>query len=170
MTKAVLFAILAGMCWGLGELVTKRVLASREIGPMGLLVMRTLVALPPSLIAFWLLARVWPSETPKPLSASTGVLAMALLGSGLLAGFGGVFFFYRGLAVGEISVVKPIAFALAPAIAAVCGWLFLGESMTARKGVGIALLIAGLVLVTTGSHGHSPKPEGEGEGVPGAEK
>jgi drug/metabolite transporter (DMT)-like permease len=160
MGKAVLFAILAGVCWGLGELFTKRVLASKEIGPMALLALRTAIALPPALIAFWLLAKVWPSETPKPLAASTGVMTMAFLGSGLLAGFGGVFFFYRGLAVGDISVVKPIAFALAPAIAALVGWLFLGESMTTRKALGIALLIAGLVLVTTGGHGHAPTPHG----------
>jgi uncharacterized membrane protein len=158
--KAIVFALLAGLCWGVGEVFTKKVLASGFIGPMGVLVVRTALALPPAIIAFVFATRVLRSETPTPWDAPTNILLMLTLGSALAAGFLGVLFFYLGLSSGEISVVKPIAFAFAPALAATLGWLILGEGMGARKAAGIGLMLAGLVLVTTAPHGHGPRAPG----------
>jgi uncharacterized membrane protein len=44
--------------------------------------------------------------------------------------------------------VKPIAFTVAPTTAVLLGWLFLGESMSAQKIVGVLLVIAGVVVLT----------------------
>ncbi|HYE01944.1 MAG TPA: EamA family transporter, partial [Phycisphaerales bacterium] len=51
---------------------------------------------------------------------------------------------------GELSRVKPIAFALAPALAVLLGWLVLGESLTVRKGVAVVLIVAGVLLLAGG--------------------
>lgn len=146
--KAVLFAILAGLCWGVGELCTKSVLHTHKVGPMTMLLIRTCLALPPVLLAYWIASRFSSIEPPGWLQAGPRTLQLAAA-SALLAGFGGVFFFYLGLNYGEITIVKPIAFTLAPAVAVLLGWLVLGESMSAQKAVGIALILAGLVVLTT---------------------
>ena len=88
------------------------------------------------------------TEADKP----TIIRMISLAFGGPLAGFGGVGFFYMGIAGGSISVVKPIAYTLAPAIAAVLGALWLKEAMPAQKVLGIALTLAGVVLIAT-SHG-----------------
>ena len=60
--------------------------------------------------------------------------------------------FYAALSLGEVSRVKPIAFALAPATAVVLGWLVLKEGLTVQKALGVALILIG-VLVLTGAGG-----------------
>jgi uncharacterized membrane protein len=146
--KPVLFAVLAGVCWGVGELCTRGALHSGKIGPMTVLLVRAGLTLPPAILAYWIAYRVIGSEPQGWWRADSRTLVFMGLGSGLLAGFGGVFFFYLGLGSGEISVVKPIAFTLAPAVAVVLGWLVLGESMSVQKAVGIALILAGVVVLT----------------------
>ena len=60
-------------------------------------------------------------------------------------------FFYVALSLGEVSVVKPIAFSIAPAVGVLLGWLVLGESMDARKALAVGLIVAGVVILTTGA-------------------
>lgn len=167
----ILCAILAGLCWGVGEIFTKSAINTREIGPLGTVLLRAAVTLPLAIVGFLIAYKImqtetqqwWgllPSSSPPPLNASTPSLSpptgmhlstwlKALLGSGLLAGFGGVFFFYYGLSLpgGDISVLRPIAFALAPATAVLLGWWFLGEGMTMRKGIAVVLIVAGIMLL-----------------------
>jgi len=160
--KAVVFALLAGVCWGVGELFTKSVLSSKQVGPMAVLVVRTAVALPPALIAYFVAVRALGTESHNWVRADTPVLTQLVLGSALLAGFGGVFFFYLGLAHGQVTVVKPIAFTLGPAVAVVLAWLFLREPMTATKALGIVLVLAGVVLISASAH--SPPATGGASG------
>jgi Integral membrane protein DUF6. len=56
--------------------------------------------------------------------------------------------FYAALNFGEVSRIKPIAFALAPATAVLIGWLALGEPMTARKAAAVALILTGVVMLS----------------------
>lgn len=156
--KAVIFALLAGVCWGLGEVFTKTVLSSGRIGPMTVLLVRTAVALPPALMVYLLAYHAFRMEPQQWWRAESGLLMKLVLGSSLLAGFGGVFFFYLGLANGGISVVKPIAFTVGPAIAVLLAWLVLREPMNAPKLVGVAMVLMGVVLIA--GFGHAP-PAGE---------
>lgn len=156
MMNAVVFAVLAGLCWGVGEIFTKAALNSRQIGPMAVLLVRALVTVPPALLAYLAASHLGRGETPGWWrEMDTSVWLKLIVGSGLMAGFAGVFFFYLGLAMpgGDISRLRPIAFSLAPASAVVLGWLVLGESMTARKAIAVALILAGIVLLTGGAHG-----------------
>jgi uncharacterized membrane protein len=154
--RAVLFAVIAGLCWGVGEIFTKAALNSRQVGPMAVLLVRALVTVPPALIAYLAAAHLTKTETASWWRTMDGsVWVKLVIGSGLMAGFAGVFFFYAGLAMpgGDISRLRPIAFSLAPASAVILGWLALGEEMSLRKVVATVLILAGIVLLTAaGSH------------------
>lgn len=155
--QAILYAVLAGLCWGVGEIFTKSVLRAHVVGPMTVLLVRALVGVPPAVLVYWLATRVSKAEATGWLASSdAGFLAKLFLGSALLAGFGGVFFFYQALAQssGDISKVKPIAFTLAPAIAVLLGWLVLGEPMTLRKGIGVVMILGGVVVVAGAKSSH----------------
>ncbi|MFC6614592.1 EamA family transporter [Halopenitus salinus] len=69
------------------------------------------------------------------------VAAGACLAVGILA-------YYRALALGPVSVVTPI-FATFLVFSSIIGILALGESLTARKAIGILLAIGGVYLVST---------------------
>ena len=56
--------------------------------------------------------------------------------------------FYGALNLAPVSKVKPIAFALAPVVGALLGWLVLHERMPATKWVALVLIVAGVVLLT----------------------
>lgn len=146
--KAMLCAIAAGLCWGIGELCTKSVLHSGKVGLMTVMLVRALCALPLALCAYAIAYHALRAEPAQWWRADTPTLVKLVAGTGVLAGFGGVLFFYLGLTFGEISRVKPVAFALAPLVAVVLGWLILGETMTVRKAVAVALMLSGVVLLT----------------------
>lgn len=157
--NAILCAIAAGLCWGVGEIFTKGAINTREVGPMGALLLRAAVTLPLALLAF-LVAHMVTKDEPQAWwrTMSTATWLRIVLGSGLLAGFAGVFFFYLGLAQpgGDISILRPIAFALAPATAVLLGWVILGEPMTPRKGVAVVLIVIGIVLLAGEKHRTDP--------------
>lgn len=155
MYRGILFAVLAGICWGVGELFTKMVLHTGRVGPMAVLVVRTAAALPPALLAYWVAQSVLRSEPAEWWKAGTPTMLKLVLGSALLAGFGGVFFFYLGMANAPITRVKPIAFTLSPAVAVVLGWLVLKEPMNLQKWVGVVLVLVGVVVLTTAGGGES---------------
>lgn len=156
--KAILFALLAGLCWGIGEVATKQVLASKQVGPFAALAVRMFGACLLAAGAYLVAVVALKSEPTRWWTAPTPVLLKLLLGTTLAAGFGGVCFFYVALKFGDISLVKPIAFVLAPVTAALIGWLLMGEPMNTRKGLGIALGLAAIVLIASG--GHAPAKPG----------
>ncbi|MFA6043516.1 MAG: EamA family transporter [Phycisphaerales bacterium] len=158
-TRAVLFACLAGLCWGIGEIGTKAALNTKEVGPLTASFVRAGVTVLPALVACLVATRVWKTEPAAWWTMSGTTWLNLVVGSGLLAGFAGVFFFYLGLGSpgGEISRLRPIAFALAPATAVLLGWLVLGEPMTLRKAVSVVLIVIGIVMLAgEGQHAATP--------------
>lgn len=159
--NAILCAIAAGLCWGIGEIFTKGAINTKEVGPMGAVLLRAAVTLPLALLAFVVAHAVTKSE-PQAWwrTMSTGTWLKVVLGSGVLAGFAGVFFFYLGLGQpgGDISILRPIAFALAPATAVLLGWIILGEPMTVRKSISVVLIVVGIILLAGEKHRVSPPP------------
>ena len=59
----------------------------------------------------------------------------------------GILAYYRALSLGPVSVVAPL-FGMFLAISSAIGILFLDEPLTVRKGVGIALAVAAIYLVS----------------------
>ncbi len=152
--KPVIFAVLAGVCWGVGELFTKAVLHAHtadgraQIGPFTALAVRAVVALPIILLAAWIALSLTRSEPREWFRAEPAVLWKLVLGSGVVAGAGGVLFFFLALKFGELSLVKPIAFTVAPATAVLLGWSVLHEPMSARKALAVVLILSGVVLLS----------------------
>lgn len=146
--KAIIFAALAGLFWGVGELFTKSVLHSKQVGPLTALAVRSSVALPVLWVAYGVATHRLAAEPASWVHADRPVMLKLVLGSGLIAGAAAMVCFYVALSLGEISRVKPVAFALAPATAVVLGWLILGEPMGLKKAAGVLLILCGVVLLT----------------------
>jgi uncharacterized membrane protein len=161
--KAILLAVMAGLCWGVGELCTKSVLHTNRVGPVTAIAVRSTVALP-TIWAAWLVAVYALKLRQEPTDwfhAGGPTMLKLVLGSGLVAGAAAMVLFYSALNVGDISVIKPIAFTVAPATAVLLGWLVLGEAMTVRKAAAVALILAGVILLT-GSGGVPVQAKEEG--------
>lgn len=143
-----LLAIAAGLCWGVGEVATRSALHSKEVGPFAAIAIRSSVALPLIWLAWVFARRLSPAEQHGFAALSSGTWLKLILGSGLVAGAAAMICFYAALSLGEISKVKPVAFALAPATGVLLGWLVLHEPMTARKLAGVALILLGVITLT----------------------
>ena len=146
--KAILLAACAGLCWGVGELFTKSVLHTHKVGPITAIAVRSTVSLPVLWIAYYLAVHATKAEPADWAKAGAPTLLKLVLGSGLVAGAAAMICFYAALNFGEVSRVKPIAFALAPAVASVLAFTLLGEPLTARKALGITAILAGVILLT----------------------
>ena len=154
---SIICAVLAGLCWGIGELAAKSALRSGEVGPITAIAVRTTVALPVIWAAWFAASRGWleslgvaaAREPAGWMQASAATWWKLVLGAGISAGALGLALFYFGLSVGEVSRVKPIAFAVAPTVAAVGAFVLLGEPVTAKKLAGLALVVVGVVVLTT---------------------
>lgn len=146
--SALLLAVLAGVCWGVGEVCTKAVLHTHRVGPFMAIAIRSSVALPLIWMAYVVAHRVAPESAGRAVAALDGRgWSLLILGSGVVAGAIAMIAFYAALSLGEVGRVKPIAFAIAPATGVVLGWLLLGESMSLRKAAGVALILLGVVLL-----------------------
>lgn len=153
---AILLAIAAGLCWGVGELFTKSVLHTGKIGPITAITIRSSVAIPVLWLTYLVTMYVVKSPRENPAwfrgtesgGADTATILKLVCGSGLIAGAAAMICFYAALSLGEISRIKPIAFSLAPATAVLLGWLVLKEGMTLQKGLGIVLILGGVLLLT----------------------
>jgi uncharacterized membrane protein len=156
MNPAITLAIGAGLCWGIGELFTKSVLHTKQIGPITAITIRTTVALPILWAVYWFVVvragkeprNWWRVGETTPGGADLATVLKLTLGSGVIAGAVAMICFYSALHMGEISRIKPIAFALAPAVAVLLGWLILQEPMSLKKGIGVAMILAGVVVLT----------------------
>lgn len=146
--NAIILAIGAGLCWGIGEVFTKSVLHTGRVGPITAITVRSTVALPVIWMAYFLAMKVFKSEPTNWAQAGAPTLLKLTLGSGLIAGAAAMILFYSALSVGEISRVKPIAFCIAPAVATLLGWFVLGEPISAKKVGAVAMILAGVVLLT----------------------
>jgi uncharacterized membrane protein len=149
--KPILFAVAAGVCWGVGEVCTRSALHAGKVGPIGAITVRSLVAIPLLVLVYWLMTRgaAGLRVEPSVAQADGSTWTKLVLGSGIVAGGLAMVCFYTALSLGEVSVVKPIAFSIAPAVGVLLGWLVLGESMDARKVLAVGLIVAGVVVLTT---------------------
>jgi transporter family protein len=146
----VLFAVLAGLCWGVGEVCARSVLHGGKVGPFMAVAIRSSIALPLIWMAFAAAHRIAPAGAGKSLGQlDAREWALLILGSGVVAGAAAMICFYVSISLGEVSRMKPIAFTVAPVTAVLLGALFLGEALTPRKMIAVALVVAGVLLLAT---------------------
>ena len=154
--QAIIFAVLAGLCWGIGEVCAKAVLHTHKVGPFFAVALRTTIALPIIWGAYLIARKLAPEHAGKGLSLS-GQDALTLKqwvlllgGSGVVAGAFAMIAFYVAISMGEVSKMKPIAFTIAPATAVILGAMFLGEALTVRKVVGVLIVLIGVIVLANG--------------------
>jgi len=147
MSKATILAILAGLCWGIGELFTKSVLTTGRVGPITTLAVRTTVAMPFFWCMYVLATNGLGAEPRGWTQAGTATLLKLVLGSAFLTSVVGTLCFVSALRLGEVSRVKPIAFALAPATAVIFGPAVFHEPLTAKKIAAVVLILIGVALL-----------------------
>ena len=138
-----LWAVLTAICWGVGSFFEKKGVHDGNLAP----VMGTAVRTVTSLLILGVAS--WPFWGQLRSAGTVNILKVAI-GGGVLAGAAGLLCFYKGFATGELSKVMAIAFSLTPVIGAALGIAFLGEGHGAAKLIGIALAVAGTVLVKLG--------------------
>lgn len=155
--QALIFAVVAGLCWGIGEVCAKAVLHTHKVGPFFAVALRTTIALPIIWGAYLVARRLAPDGAGKGL-ALRGEDALTLKqwllllgGSGVVAGALAMIAFYISISLGEVSKMKPVAFTIAPAAAVVLGAVFLGEALTVRKVIGVVIVLLGVLVIASGS-------------------
>ncbi len=142
MKQYVLFAILAGVAWGLGGYFEKAGLRAMGIPPIAGITLRTAVAL---LVLGLLSIPAWKSiANPSDLKA----WMMIIIGGGIVAGSLGMWSFYSSLSLSEnLGVTLALAFACSPLTGTIVGLLRGDQHIDVRLALGLIAIIAGIVLV-----------------------
>ncbi len=141
--KPQILALITAMAWGIGGFFEKRGLHMGGLSPQVGITIRTAVA-------FIILGAVsFPQWSLIPQAGPKALLLM-VLGGGVLAGSVGMLSFYAALrGASSLAQVMPIAFT-SPLFSALVGLLFGTEKLTWQTGLGMALTITGIVLLTVG--------------------
>jgi len=139
--KAEWLALIAAVAWGVGGYFEKQGLHLGHLPPQVGIALRTAVAL------VVLGAVSAPHWRAVPLAGGRAVLMM-VLGGGLLAGSVGMLCFYGALKGAPLGRVMPIAFT-SPLFGALMGLVAGGEALTWKAGIGMALTVGGIVLLTS---------------------
>jgi len=142
MKPYVLYAILAGVSWGLGGFFEKAGLQQLKLPPIAGITLRTAVAL---IILGTLSIPAWKQiENP----ANTKAWLMMVIGGGVIAGSLGMWSFYSSLSLTEnLGVTLAIAFAFSPLTGTVVGLINGTQKLDVKIGLGIAAILIGIVLI-----------------------
>lgn len=131
--SALVLAALSGLAWGASDFVAG--LAARRVRVLAVLLVSQVVGLA--------LATAVVAVRGEPLP---GLRELAFAALSSLAGVGGLAAFYRGLAVGAMSVVAPLS--AGGAVIPILVGLLAGERPQALQLVGVALVTGGAMLAS----------------------
>ncbi len=131
--------MLTALVWGFAPALEKMGLAGK-IDPYLGVVIRSISVAVLSVFGLLLMGRIG-SIVEVDLKS-----ALFIAAGGIVAGLIGQFVFYSALKAGEASVVVPVA-ATYPLVALLIAVLFLGESFTWSKLVGIGLVVGGVIML-----------------------
>ncbi len=140
--KPQLFALLTAIAWGVGGYFEKKGLHLGNLSPQMGITIRTAVAL----VVLGIVS--FPQWKTLPQAGSKALLMMAI-GGGVVAGALGLLCFYTALKGAPLNQVMPIAFT-SPLFGALMGIVFAGEAFTWKTGLGIAMTVGGIILLTIG--------------------
>lgn len=140
--KPQLFALITAICWGVGGYFEKKGLHLGNLSPTMGITIRTAVAV------IILAAASYPQWKTLPQAGSKALLYM-IIGGGVVAGAAGMLCFYTAIKGAPLTKVMPIAFT-SPLFGALTGLFFGSESLTLKTGIGMAMTIGGIVLLTIG--------------------
>lgn len=138
--RSLIFAILASFVWGTAPVLFKLGLKG-ELPPMTALVFHNLAAFLTSLVAVGLVGLKLDYPAKEVFFVALG---------GIMSGFLGLFFFFKAVKGGEVSVVAPVA-STSPLWGSLFAFLLLGESLSLLRVLGILLVVCGIVLISLSS-------------------
>jgi transporter family protein len=136
--KAFILLIITALLWGATAVVEKNGL--RNVSPITGLIIRTMF-ISILLIIFATISGQWNEVIKTPLKDK---ILFCL--SGLMAGLLGIVTYYTALKIVPVAKAVPIS-ASYPLVAAILGVIFLGESLTVVRVIGIIFIVAGVTLV-----------------------
>lgn len=142
MKQYILFAILAGIFWGVGGYFEKAGLRDMGMPPIAGITIRTFVAL---IILGLISISSWNLiQNPSNYKA----WLMIIIGGGIVAGSFGMWSFYAALSKSEnLGVTLAIAFAMSPVAGTLLGLLKGTQQFNWKIGIGILFIVIGIVLV-----------------------
>ena len=131
------YVALVALCWGGWPLVSR---SAGETGAAGSFVILLVALVPAGLAAFW-----ESGGLPSPHAAGRLALAGVLNGAGLVA-----FHLVTIRRDVEVSSIVPVVDTAMLLVTALGGILLFAEAVTLQKGIGVALLVAGIYLLRPG--------------------
>jgi transporter family protein len=148
MRPYLLFAMMAGICWGLGGYFEKAGLRAIGLAPIAGIALRTAVAV----VVLGLLSI--PAWKGIAYTSNTTAWLMIIVGGGIVAGSLGMWSFYSALSLSEnLGVTLAIAFAFSPIAGTAVGLVRGDQPMDVRTAAGLVAIVAGIVLLQLG---HKP--------------
>lgn len=133
-----LYVALVAFFWGGWPLVSR---SAGETGATGSLILLVAALAPVALVTLW-----EGPEMPPPVAVVKLALAGAMNGAGLVA-----FHLVTTRPGVEISSAVPVIDTAMLLVTALGGVLFFAEALTPQKGIGVALLVAGILLLRPGA-------------------
>ena len=137
--KAFYFALMTALVWGIVPIMEK--MGVSRIAPMAGLFLRSCGVI----IGISVLA-VFNTQALKTALKADPRTILLLAAGGFMASIVGQIFFYNALKIGEASKVVPVA-GIYPLVAFLIAIIFLGETITIAKVIGMTSILAGLYLL-----------------------
>ncbi len=142
MKQYILFAILAGVLWGVGGYFEKAGMREMGMPPIAGIAIRTLVAL----IILGLISLSSWNLIQNP--SNTKAWLMLIIGGGIIAGSFGMWSFYTALVKSEnLGVTLAVAFAMSPVAGTLLGLIKGTQELNWKISIGILFILIGIVLV-----------------------
>ncbi len=139
--KFYLLSILAALFWGMAPVLEK--IGLSKIPPLAGIFVRSLVSAFLCAVIFSSYNGGWNWIFSD--GSRKGILLLII--SGISSAFIGQFFYFSALKIGEASVAVGIA-STYPLVAFFLSLIFLGESLTVYKALGIILIVSGIIILT----------------------
>lgn len=137
MSLGVLFAILTSILWGISPIIFKFGLKGQISVVLALLIHNLSAAI---------LALGFLITSGKPLALPLSQL-LTIASGGIVAGFLGLYFYFKSVSSAPISVVAPIV-AASPLWSALLAIVIFNESIGFKKLAGIFFVILGIILLS----------------------
>ena len=149
MRPYILYAIVAGIAWGVGGYFEKVGLQQMRIPSIVGITIRTLVAL---VVLGLISLPAWKSAAGQ---SEVKYWVMIIVGGGLIAGSLGMWSFYSALAKSEnLGITLATAFAFAPLTGTALGLARGDQDIDFKIGLGLTAMVVGLVLLQLAQKPH----------------
>ncbi len=142
MRPYIVYAVIAGVAWGVGGYFEKAGLRSLGIPPIAGITLRTAVAL---VVLGCVSLSAWKSITNP---SDTSAWLMIIIGGGVVAGSLGMWSFYSSLSTTEnLGVTLAIAFAMSPIAGTLVGLVKGTQEIDVKTGLGLVAIVIGIILI-----------------------